>query len=52
MVEQVSLRGKRKPFVDLVKSAPDSLKHACLSFSESQALAIQIKDRLAEPLLT
>ena len=51
MVEHVRLRGKRKPFVDLVDNAPESLKHACLSFSKSQALANQIKERLAEPLL-
>ena len=50
MVERVRLRGKRKPIVDLVDNAPVSLKHACLSFSKSQALAIQIKERLAEPL--
>lgn len=52
MVEQVRRRGKRQPFVELVENAPDSLKHACLSFSKSQALAIQIKERLAEPLQT
>lgn len=51
MVESVRLRGKRKPFVDLVDNAPESLKHACLSFSKSQALAIQIKERLVKPLL-
>ncbi len=51
MIERVRLRGKRKPFVDLVDNAPISLKHACLSFSKSQALAIQIKEKLAEPLL-
>ena len=51
MVERVRLRGKRQPFVELVNSAPESLKHACLSFSESQALAIRIKERLSEPLL-
>ena len=50
MVEQVRRRGKRQPFVELVESAPGSLKHACLCFSKSQALAIQIKERLAEPL--
>ena len=51
MVERVRLRGKRKPFSDLVDNAPVSLKHACLSFSKSQALAIQVKERLAGPLL-
>lgn len=51
MVQRVRLRGKRQPFVELVNSAPESLKHACLSFSESQALAIRIKERLSEPLL-
>ena len=52
MVEHVRMRGKKRPFVDLVDSAPVSLKHACLSFSRSQALAVQIKERLAEPLNT
>ena len=52
MVQHVRRRGKKGPFADLVDSAPKSLKHACLSFSESQALAIQIKERLAEPLST
>ena len=52
MVSKVRLRGKRKPFVDLINEAPNSLKHACLSFSKSQALAFQIRERLREPLLT
>lgn len=50
MVEQLRQRGKRKPFVDLVNSAPESLKHACLSFSKSQSLAKQLKRRLTQPL--
>ena len=52
MVSKVRMRGKRKPFADLIKEAPNSLKHACLSFSKSQALAFQIRERLNEPLLT
>ena len=48
----VRMRGKRKPFADLINEAPNSLKHACLSFSKSQALAFQIRERLKEPLLT
>ena len=52
MVEKVRMRGKRKPFVDLINDVPNSLSHACLSFSRSQALAVQIKNRLGEPLLT
>jgi len=50
MVEQLRFRAKKQPFIELVESAPDSLKHACLSFSKSQTLATQIKERLAEPL--
>ena len=52
MVRKVKMRGKRKPFVDLVNDAPNSLKHACLSFSKSQALAVEIRERLKGPLLT
>ena len=52
MVERVKMRAKKRPLVELVNSAPQSLKHACLSFSQSQALAIQINERLAEPLLS
>ena len=51
MVKQVRFRGKQKIYADLVNEAPHSLKHACLSFSKSQALAFQIKERLNEPLL-
>ena len=49
MVEHIQMRGRKKAFGDLVDRAPISLKHACLSFSVSQALAIKIKERLAEP---
>ena len=52
MVRKVRTRSKLKPYVDLINDAPKSLKHACLSFSKSQALAFQIKKRLKEPLLT
>ena len=51
MVKQVRFRGKRKSHADLISEAPHSLKHACLSFSKSQALAVQIKERLKEPLM-
>jgi hypothetical protein len=50
MVRQVRLRGKKKPFADLINSAPLSLKHACLSFTKSQAMAVEINDRLTEPI--
>ena len=52
MVKRVRMRGKRKSFVELVNNAPESLKHACLSFSQSQTFATRIKEGLAEPLLT
>ena len=52
MVQRVRMRGKRKPFADLINDAPDSLKHACLSFSKSQALALRIREKLTEPLMT
>lgn len=52
MVSKIRTRGKRKPFSDLINDAPNSLKHACLSFSKSQALAFQIKERLKKPLLS
>ena len=51
MVGTVRLRGKRKPFAELIEEAPNSLKHACLSFSRSQASAFQVKEKLKEPLL-
>lgn len=51
MVKQVRFRGKRKIYADLISEAPHSLKHACLSFSKSQSLARQIKERLREPLI-
>ncbi len=51
MVEQVRYRGKRKAHADLISEAPHSLKHACLSFSKSQSLAFQIKEKLKEPLI-
>ena len=50
MVERIRKRGKRKPYMDLVENAPDSLKHACFSFSKTQAMAKKIKKRLKEPL--
>ena len=50
MVEKVRARKRQKPFWDLIEEAPASLKHACLSFSKSQALAIRIRERLEEPL--
>jgi len=51
MVSNVKIRGKRKPFADLINNAPVSLKHACLSFTRSQAMAVTIHDRLGVPLL-
>ncbi len=51
MVNQVKKRGKRRPFVDLINKAPDSLKHACLSFTKSQAMAKKISERLNGPLI-
>ena len=50
MVDKVKVRGRRQSFVDLIHDAPNSLKHSCLSFSKSQALAVQIRQRLEEPL--
>ena len=51
MVSQIKKRGKRKPFADLIEKAPNSLKHACLSFTKSQAMAKNITERLSEPLI-
>lgn len=51
MVKRVRMRDNRKPFSDLVASSPVSLKHACVLFSnKTQALAIQLKERLEDPL--
>lgn len=50
MVECVRKRGKRKPYVDLIRSAPNSLKHACLDFSRPQSMAAKIEEKLLEPL--
>jgi hypothetical protein len=51
MVEQVKRRGKKRPFVELIKSAPVSLKYVCLSFSKSATMALTIAARLKEPLI-
>jgi hypothetical protein len=51
MVRQVKSRGKKKPFADLILNAPISLKHACLSFTKSQSMAISINDRLGASLI-
>jgi hypothetical protein len=51
MVEQVKKRGKKRSFVELIESAPVSLKHVCLSFSKSAAMASNIAARLREPLV-
>lgn len=50
MVDKILARRKQNPFSDLMSDIPNSLKHACISFSKSQALAFQIKKRLEEPL--
>lgn len=50
MVKQVKVRGKKKPFADLIEGAPASLKHACLSFTKPHALVRALTDRLGEPL--
>jgi sRNA-binding regulator protein Hfq len=50
MVRHLKRRGKKKPFEDLIRAAPVSLKHACLSFTKSQAMAQQIQSRLKEPI--
>ena len=52
MVAKVRSRTKKQPYIELIKGSPHSLKHACLSFSKSQALAVQIKEGLEEPLST
>jgi hypothetical protein len=51
MVKHLKRRGKAERFLDLINSAPPSLKHACISFSRSRALAVNITTRLGEPLL-
>jgi hypothetical protein len=51
MLEQVKKRGKKRPFAELIESAPVSLKHVCLSFSKSAAMANDIAARLREPLI-
>jgi hypothetical protein len=51
MVEQIKKRGKKRPFVELIDSAPVSLKHVCLSFSKSATMATNIAARLQEPLI-
>jgi hypothetical protein len=51
MVDQVKRRGKKRPFVELIRTAPLSLKHACLSFSKSATMADKIAARLQEPLI-
>jgi hypothetical protein len=51
MVKQIKKRGKKQPFVDLIESAPVSLKHACLNFSKSATMASSIAIRLQEPLI-
>lgn len=50
MVRQVKTRGKRKPFVELINTAPVSLKHVCLNFTRSPRMATAIAERLNQPL--
>lgn len=50
MVSQIKRRGKKRPFAELIESAPVCLKHVCLSFSKSPTMARQIAARLEEPL--
>ena len=51
MVDQVKRRGKKRPFVELIESAPESLKYVCLNFSKSATMATNITARLKEPLI-
>lgn len=51
MVKQIKRRGKKRPFIELIESAPTCLKHVCLSFSKSTTMARTIAARLEEPLL-
>lgn len=51
MVDQIKRRGKKRSFVELIESAPVSLKHVCLSFSKSATMASNIAARLQEPLI-
>lgn len=51
MVDRIKRRGKKKSFVDLIDSAPASLKFACLSFSKSASMAANISMRLQQPLI-
>ena len=39
-----------KPYTDLIYEAPESLRHTCLSFSKTQALANQIRILLEETI--
>lgn len=50
MVRHIKRRGKKRPFVELIESAPVSLKHVCLNFSKSTTMATRIVARLKEPL--
>ena len=50
MVACLKIRGKRKAHIDLIESAPECLKHACLEYSKPQYMAIRIKKKLKEPL--
>ena len=49
MVKHLRKRRKSKTFVDLILTAPQSLKHACLTFCRSHFLASKFQTRLKEP---
>ena len=50
MVECIKIRSKRKAYTDLITSAPECLKHACLEFSRPQFMAANIQKKLRKPL--
>ena len=49
MVRKIKKRKRERPFVDTIDSVPESLKHACLSFSRPKKMATKIKEKLKEP---
>jgi hypothetical protein len=51
MVKHIKKRSKSRPFLSLMDSTPLSLKHSCLSFSKSKAMASSIATRLEEGLI-
>ncbi len=51
MVKNVKTRASQNPFAGLIEAIPQSLKHACINFSKSRAMADVITEKLNSPFV-